>query len=207
MCAKWVSKLWILNEKVRIFDKTKWVKSEWANQSEQNQSEQNQREWNQRKRNQSEQNQNFLKSPWAPWSYFCCVWVLGDLNLTLMLFDLKIYIREFLDSWPGNPRAPSFLGFSDVLSDETAIRFTLSDIQNCRFLRFSGVNRTASLNDVLWSKITYTSKGKIWKFSICSILVVFGFCIHFWAVVDAQSIKRMNFWFCRFLWPKKNQTI
>ncbi len=61
----------------------------------------------------------------------------------LMLFDLKIYIREFSDSQPRNPRAPSFLGFSDVLLDETAIRFTLSDIENCQFLGFS--DRTASL--------------------------------------------------------------
>ena len=30
MCAKWVPKLWMLSEKVRIFDKTKWAKSEWA---------------------------------------------------------------------------------------------------------------------------------------------------------------------------------
>ena len=61
-----------------------------------------------------------------------------------MLFDLKIYIREFSDSRPENPRAPSFLGFSDVLSDEKAVRFTLSDVENCQILGFSGVNRTAS---------------------------------------------------------------
>ncbi len=30
MYAKWVPKLWMLNEKVRIFNKTKWAKSEWA---------------------------------------------------------------------------------------------------------------------------------------------------------------------------------
>ncbi len=30
MCAKWVPKLWMLSEKVRIFDKTKWAKSEWV---------------------------------------------------------------------------------------------------------------------------------------------------------------------------------
>ncbi len=30
MCAKWVPKLWMLSEKVRIFDKTKWAKSEGA---------------------------------------------------------------------------------------------------------------------------------------------------------------------------------
>ncbi len=58
----------------------------------------------------------------------------------------KIYIREFSDSRPGNLRAPNFLGFSDVLSDENAIRFTLSDVENCQFLGFSGVNRTASMS-------------------------------------------------------------
>ncbi len=30
MCAKWVPKLWMLSEKGRIFDKTKWAKSEGA---------------------------------------------------------------------------------------------------------------------------------------------------------------------------------
>ncbi len=46
------------------------MKKRDQHQSEQNQSEQNQSEWNQSEWNQSEWNQNFLKSPWAPWSYF-----------------------------------------------------------------------------------------------------------------------------------------
>ncbi len=78
-----------------------------------------------------------------------------------MLFDLKIYIREFSDSRPGNPRAPSFLGFSDVLSDETAIHFTLSDIENCRFLGFSDVNRTASLSGSLGKHFVVVSSKQI----------------------------------------------
>ncbi len=32
---------------------------------------------------------------------------------------------------------------------------------------------------------------------------MFGFFIHFQAVVDAQSVKRTNFWFYMFLQPKK----
>ncbi len=54
-----------------------WQKSN-PNQSEPNQSEPNQSKLNQSKPNQSKSNQskpnqsnwNFLKSPWAPWSYF-----------------------------------------------------------------------------------------------------------------------------------------
>ncbi len=40
------------------------------------------------------------------------------------------------------------------------------------------------------------------KCSICSILVMFGFFHHFWAVVDAQSVKRTNFYLYIFLRPK-----
>ena len=73
------------------------------------------------------------------------VWYMFLSLQTVMLFDLHFPSREFSDSRPENPRAPSFLGFLDVLSDENAIRFTLSDIENCQILGFSGVNRTASL--------------------------------------------------------------
>ncbi len=38
-------------------------------------------------------------------------------DFTLMMFDSSIYILEFSDFWPKNPRASSFLGFSDILSD------------------------------------------------------------------------------------------
>ncbi len=33
---------------------------------------------------------------------------------------------------------------------------------------------------------------------------MFGFFIHFWAVVNARSAKRTNFCFYVFLWPKTN---
>ncbi len=42
----------------------------------------------------------------------------------------------------------------------------------------------------------------VWKCSICLSLVMFGFFIHFRAVVDAQSVKKTNFCFYVFLWAK-----
>ncbi len=42
---------------------------------------------------------------------------------TLMLFDEHFPIREFSDSRPENPRAPSFLGFSDILSDPCGVTY------------------------------------------------------------------------------------
>ncbi len=56
-------------------------------------------------------------------------------------------------------------------------------------------------------KITYRhqeAKSVNASFSICSILVMFGFFVHFQAVVDAQSVKRTNFCFYIFL-QAKNQ--
>ncbi len=47
--------LWMLSEKVRIFDEK---------------SDQNQSDWNQSDQNQSNQNQSFLKSLQAPSNYF-----------------------------------------------------------------------------------------------------------------------------------------
>ncbi len=43
---------------------------------------------------------------------------------------------------------------------------------------------------------------RVWKCSICLILVMFGFFVHFWAVVDAWSVKGINFCFYVFLRPK-----
>ncbi len=43
---------------------------------------------------------------------------------------------------------------------------------------------------------------RVWKCSICLILVMFCFFIHSRAVVDARSVKRTNFWFYMFLQPK-----
>ena len=45
---------------------------------------------------------------------------------------------------------------------------------------------------------------QVWKCSICSILVMFGFFIHFQAVVDAWSVKRTNFVFTYFYGQKTN---
>ncbi len=64
-----------------------------------------------------------------------------------------------------------------------------------------------TLDNVWWWKSPTGIKRqnvwtRVWKYSICSILVMFGFFIHFWAVVDAQSVKRTNFWFYVFLQPK-----
>ncbi len=60
MCTKWVPKLWMLSEKVRIFDKTMWVKSEWV-KSEWAKSEWAKSEWAKSEGAKSE----WAKSEWA----------------------------------------------------------------------------------------------------------------------------------------------
>ncbi len=43
----------------------------------------------------------------------------------------------------------------------------------------------------------------VWKCFICLILVMCVFFIHFWAVVDAWSVKRTIFWFYMYVFTAK----
>ncbi len=45
---------------------------------------------------------------------------------------------------------------------------------------------------------------QVWKCSVCLISVMFVCFIHFQAAVDAQSVKRTNFWFMHFYGLKTN---
>ena len=77
MCTEWVPKLWMLSEKVRIFDKkvteirVSEIRVSEIKVSEIRVSEIRVSEI--RVTKISDRNQNFLKSPRAPWSYFCYV--------------------------------------------------------------------------------------------------------------------------------------
>ncbi len=81
VCAKWVPILWMLSEKSKHFDEKCNPNQSKPNQSEPNQSKPNQSKPNQTKPNQS--NQNFLKSPWAAWSYF---WSLSYFSPNIILY-------------------------------------------------------------------------------------------------------------------------
>ncbi len=73
------------------------------------------------------------------------------------------------------------------------------------FLLVSG-----DLNHTLYNGGEKSPKGfkrqnvwmRVWKCSICLILVMFVFFIHFQAVVYTQSVKGTKFWVYMFLQPK-----
>ncbi len=62
------------------------------------------------------------------------------------------------------------------------------------------------LNVHLWKITCWHQKAQMCEqhfesIPFCSISVMFGFFVHF-CVINAQSVKRVNLWFCCFLWPK-----
>ncbi len=71
--------------------------------------------------------------------------------------------------------------FSPVISEEKAIQFTLLAMENCQILRFSGVNRTASLtgfhmglshqNWEIFVWLTHVHKEQLHEFTGLLVLV------------------------------------
>ncbi len=113
----------------------------------------------------------------------------------------------FLGQGPNNMAfaIPKYL--CDLIAITTRRRLCVFSHQNFHMCRFLGdLNNT--LYDVWWWKSPIGIKRQnvwtqVWKCSICSILVMFGFFIHFQAVFDAQSVKRTNFCFDMFFTVKK----
>ena len=67
----------------------------------------------------------------------------------MMLFDLHFPSENSRTLDPRIREPQTFSDsqmFSRILWDENAVRFTLSDVENCQILGFSGVNRTASMS-------------------------------------------------------------
>ncbi len=148
-------------------------------------------------------------SNFYPWAYFSLfgVWGGGDCWLVHRVLHVLLLTAGPAVTAPWVTAGPAQLAWAHDSADKTCHSVLVQSAFEKHMCFLGDLNCT--LNNVWWWKSPVGIKRqnvwmRVWMYSICLILVMFGLFIHFWVVDNTQSVKRTYFWFYVFL-QAKNQ--